>query len=257
VRDYAAHAYLGTSAWLGCHVPFKKSDILHNMAALPSAIPGRYLLINEQETAGACLALLRDHVFFPGDALADAAAPPDFFARLEALAAAAPPGSNRTLFTPWLNGERSPVDDRTLRGGWHNLSLRTSRADLVRAVYEGVALNLRWLMAAVQGFVKRPLQNIHFVGGGARSALWCQIHADILQCNVVQVADPVYTNARGAGFLGAVGLGYLSFDALEQQTPIAAVYEPDRQTAALYDELYAAFVELQRKNRGIYARLNG
>ena len=173
------------------------------------------------------------------------------------MAATSPPGSNRTLFTPWLNGERSPVDDRTLRGGWHNLSLRTSRGDLVRAVYEGVAFNLRWLRQAVQGFIKRPVDNVHFVGGGATSALWCQIHADILQCNVVQVADPVYTNARGAGFLGAVGLGYLSFDALEQQTPITAVYEPNSQAAALYDELFAVFLELQRKQHGIYARLNG
>jgi xylulokinase len=247
---------LGTSAWLGCHVPFKKSDVLHNMAALPSAIPGRYLLINEQETAGACLAALRDRIFFPGDLLADMAPPPDFFERLEALAAAAPPGSRRTLFTPWLNGERSPVDDRTLRGGWHNLSLRTERGDLVRAVYEGVAFNLRWLMEAVQGFIRRPLDTIRFVGGGARSALWRQIHADILRCRVEQVADPLYTNARGAGFLGAVALGYLSFDALNGQTPISSVYEPDPQTAALYDELFGEFLELQRKNRAIYARLN-
>lgn len=256
VADYAAHAYLGTSAWLGCHVPFKKSDVLHNMASLPSAIPGRYLLINEQETAGACLTSLRDHILFPGDALGSDAPPADFFTRLEAAAASAPPGSNRTLFTPWLNGERSPVDERTLRGGWHNLSLRTQRSDLVRAVYEGVAFNLRWLSGAVQGFIKRPLDTVRFVGGGARSAFWCQIHANILRCRVEQVADPVYTNARGAGFLGAVGLGYLDFDALTGQTPIAAVYEPDPQTAGLYDELFWAFLELQRKNQGIYARLN-
>jgi xylulokinase len=256
VADYAAHAYLGTSAWLGCHIPFKKSDLLHNMAALPSAIPGRYLLINEQETAGACLTALRDQFFFPADELDATAPPPDFFARLEALATAAPPGSNRTLFTPWLNGERSPVDDRTLRGGWHNLSVRTQRSDLVRAVYEGVAFNLRWLKGAVEGFIKRPLHSINLVGGGARSALWGQIHADILQCRVQQVADPVYANARGAGFLGAVGLGYLSVDALDQQTPIATIYEPNPQTAALYDELFGEFLNLHKKNRPIYARLN-
>jgi xylulokinase len=94
------------------------------------------------------------------------------------------------------------------------------------------------------------------VGGGARSALWGQIHADILQCSVQQVADPVYANARGAGFLGAVGLGYLSVDALDQQTPIATIYEPNPQTAALYDELFGEFLNLHKKNRPIYARLN-
>jgi xylulokinase len=256
VADYAVHACIGTSAWMSCHVPFKKADVVHNMASLPSALPGRYLLINEQEVAGACLIMLRDHLFFDQDELASGPLPPDFFARLETLAAAAPVGSNSTLFTPWLNGERSPVDDATVRGGWHNLSVRTRRSDLVRAVYEGVAFNMRWLLGPVESFIQRPVERINLVGGGARSALWCRILADILKRPIQQVADPVYTNARGAGFLGAVGLGYLSVDALEEQTPVAAVYEPDAQAEACYDELFGEFVELYRKNRAIYSRLN-
>jgi xylulokinase len=272
VADYAPHCYIGTSAWLGCHVPFKKTDLLHNMASLPSAIPGRYLLINEQETAGACLTMLRDRIFFADDALgsgpfatspaephnpAGSPAPADFFERLEAVACTAPPGSNRLIFTPWLHGERSPVDERTLRGGWHNLSLRTTRGDFVRSVYEGVAMNMRWLMQAVEGFIKRPLDSIHLVGGGARSALWCQIHADILQRPILRVADPVYTNARGAGFLAAMGLGCATLETLNSQMPIAAVHEPHAGNRALYDELFGEFREIYRKTHGIYARLNG
>ena len=60
--------------------------------------------------------------------------------------AARRPGSNGVIFTPWLNGERTPVDDHRLRGGWHDLSLQTTRADLVRSVLEGVAYNSRWLL---------------------------------------------------------------------------------------------------------------
>ncbi|RMF65004.1 MAG: xylulose kinase, partial [Calditrichaeota bacterium] len=69
VRDYAGHLYIGTSSWLSCHVPFKKTDLLHNMASLPSAIPRRYFVANEQETAGACLTYLKDRLFFPRDEL--------------------------------------------------------------------------------------------------------------------------------------------------------------------------------------------
>ena len=256
VADFAAHCYIGTSSWLGCHVPFKKSDIIHNMASLPSAIPGRYLLINEQETAGACLTTLRDRFLYPEDALDTTPAPPDYYARLEAAADAAPPGSNRLIFTPWLHGERSPVDDRTLRGGWHNVSLRTTRSDFVRAVYEGVAYNTRWLMESVEGFVKRPLDCINLVGGGARSALWCQIHADVLNRPILQVADPIYTNARGAGYLGAIGVGLATLDSLNGEVPIAAVYEPVAENRSIYDDIYAEFINIYRKNRGIYARLN-
>jgi xylulokinase len=256
VADYAAHCYIGTSAWLGCHLPYKKTDLLHNMASLPSGLPGRYLLINEQETAGACLTMLRDHILFGEDELPTGTAPPDFFARLEAAAGAATPGCRGLIFTPWLHGERSPVDDRALRGGWHNMSLRTTRRDVVRAVYEGVAFNMRWLMEAVEGFVKRPLDAIHLVGGGARSALWCRIHADILNRPILQVAEPIYTNVRGAAFLGAIGLGFVTVEELNHQTPIAAVYEPNPAHRTLYDELFGEFKALYRQNRGIYARLN-
>ena len=77
------------------------------------------------------------------------------YRQLDDIAAKVPPGSNGAIFTPWLNGERSPVDDHTIRAGFHNLSLSTSRRDMVRAVYEGVALNTRWLLGAVERFVGR------------------------------------------------------------------------------------------------------
>ena len=256
VTDYKAHCYLGTSSWLSCHVPFKKTDIIHNMASLPSALPGRYLLINEHEIAGAALNFVRDRFFWGEDALMSNPPPADSYARLEATAAATAPGSNRVIFTPWLNGERSPVDDHTLRGGWHNLSLRTTRSDLVRSVYEGVAFNTRWLRVYVEKFIGRQLDNVRLVGGGARSDLWCQIHADVLQRPVVQVADPLHINTRGAAFLAAVGLGYLNIDEIEALTPTARIYEPQPHLASLYTELFEQFVELYHKTHGLYRRLN-
>jgi xylulokinase len=256
VADFAAHCYIGTSSWLSCHVPFKQTDIVHNMAALPSALPGRYLLINEHETAGATLNFLRDRVFFGDDALTSNPPPDDVFTRLEAAAATAPPGSNRVIFTPWLNGERSPVDDHTVRAGWHNLSLRTTRGDLVRSVYEGVALNTRWLQVYVEKFIRRPLEDVRMVGGGARSDLWCQLHADVLQRPVLQIADPLHVNTRGAAFLAAVGLGYLRLEELAAHTPVAHRYEPRPALAALYDEIFGEFVAIYRKTHPIYRRLN-
>jgi xylulokinase len=66
-RDYQAHLYIGTSSWLTCHMPYKKSDLRHNMASLPSPVPGRYFIADEQETAGAALTFLRDLVLSGGD----------------------------------------------------------------------------------------------------------------------------------------------------------------------------------------------
>jgi xylulokinase len=82
------------------------------------------------------------------------------------MAGRAPPGSGGVIFTPWLYGERTPVEDRFVRGGFHNLSLSASREDLVRAVFEGVAFNTRWLLRAVERFTRRLLEPIGFTGGG-------------------------------------------------------------------------------------------
>ncbi len=168
VADFDAHLYIGTSSWISCHVPFKKTDALTNIASIPSGVPGRYLIADEHETGGACLTWLRDNMLFPGDTLAAGVSAPDgFFGTLNEMAGAVPPGAHGVLFTPWLNGERSPVDDHTIRGGFHNISLSSTRADMVRAVFEGVALNSAWLLGAVEKFCKRRLDSLAFVGGGA------------------------------------------------------------------------------------------
>lgn len=256
VSDYAAHLYIGTSSWLACHVPFKKTDVLHNMASLPSALPGRYLLINEQETAGACLTFLRDNLFYPADALASGAPPEDLYARFEEMVCSVPAGSSNLIFTPWLNGERTPIDDSAARGGFHNLSLHTTRAHLLRAIYEGVAYNSRWLLGYVEKFVGRRLQVIRLIGGGARSAAWCQICADVLNRPIAQVQNPVQANARGAGLLAALALGYLTPDEIADCVPITHTYEPNPQHRATYDRLFGEFVKLYQQNQGIYRRLN-
>ncbi len=256
VRDYEAHLYIGTSSWLTCHVPFKKTDLLHNMASIPSAIPGRYFIANEQETAGGCLAFLRDKILFPPNGSPGADEEDRSFAALEALAREIPAGAQGLIFTPWLYGERTPVEDHAVRGGFHNMSLEADRGTLVRAVLEGVAFNARWLMTYVEKFIKRKLAHIHMVGGGANSDLWCQICADILNRPIHQVRDPVEANARGAGILAAVALGYGRFEDIAGGVAIANTYTPDPEHEHLYRKMFGEFLQIYRQNRRIYARLN-
>jgi xylulokinase len=256
VGDYAGHLYIGTSSWLSCHVPWKRTDVFHNQTTLPAALPGRYFIANEHETAGACLTFLKDNLLVRPPGLALDASPGDVYRSFDVLAAGTPAGAGKVVFTPWLNGERAPVDDRTVRAGFHNLSLATTQGDLVRSVYEGTAYNSRWLLDAVERFVRRRLPALAFIGGGARSAVWSQIHADVLDRTIRQVADPHLANARGAAFIAFVALGLADADDLDRRVP-AAEYEPDPRNRARYDELYAAFKGLYRRNRTLYARLNG
>ncbi|MEZ5143223.1 MAG: FGGY-family carbohydrate kinase [Acidimicrobiales bacterium] len=261
VRDFDAHLYVGTSSWLSCHVPFKKTDLGSNITSLPSGIPERYWVATEQDVAGKCLTWLIDNVLYPDDELNDGAGVPmDILDRLNAMAARVPAGSDNVVFTPWLNGERTPVDNHFIRGGWFNASLTTDRAHLVRSVFEGVALNTRWMLAAAEKFVKseRPdgFDAISFIGGGANSALWCQIMADVLQRPIRQLDDPVLANVRGAGFAAAVALGYLRWEEIPGKVQVQSTYAPDPANRATYDRLYGTFVGLYKQTKGLYAKLN-
>jgi xylulokinase len=266
VADFAGHLYIGTSSWISCHVPFKKTDPLTNIASIPSGIPGRYLVADEHETGGACLTWLRDNMLFPDDALnaaspgpagATSTAPAGLFGTVNDVAASVPVGSHGVLFTPWLNGERSPVDDHTIRGGFHNISLSSTRADMVRAVFEGVALNSAWLLGAVEKYCKRPFGSLAFVGGGANSDLWSQIHADATGRTICQVDDPVLANVRGAGLLTLLALGHLTIADIPGTVTVKATYEPNPDAGEVYAALLKEFVNLYEKTKGIHKRLNG
>jgi xylulokinase len=257
VTDFDAHLYIGTSSWVSCHVPFKKTDALTNIASIPSGIRGRYLVADEHETGGACLTWLRDNVLFPDDALSASGPPDNFFGVLNDVASSVPVGSHGVVFTPWLNGERSPVDDHTIRAGFHNLSLSSTRADMVRAVFEGVALNSAWLLEAVEKYCKRTFPSLAFVGGGANSDLWSQMHADATGRTVRQIKDPVLANVHGAGLLTLVALGYLGLEDIPGTVAVKATYEPDPAAGETYAALLKEFVNLYEKTKAIHKRLNG
>ena len=256
VGDYETHLYIGTSSWLTCHVPFKKTDLLHNLAALPSAIPGRYLLTDEQECAGVCLQFLRDNILFHQDQLSVGQKPSNVYQIFDEIASHAPVGSEKIIFLPWLYGERAPVDDHLVRGGFFNQSLHTTRQHMVRAVFEGVAYNSRWLLKYVEQFLKRRVEAINMVGGGAKSNIWCQIHADVLNRPIRQVKDPVEVNVRGAALLASAALGYIRYEEIATCVPITETYIPDPAHRKIYDELFEEFIALYESNRKIFARLN-
>lgn len=256
VGDNDTHLYIGTSGWMTCHVPFKKTDVMHNLASLPSAIPGRYLLTNEQECAGVNLQYMRDNIIFHQDGL-NGDKPADAYQRFDRIAAQTLAGSGGLIFTPWLYGERTPVEDRFVRGGFFNLSLLTNREHMIRAVFEGVAYNARWLLKYIEQFIKKPVERINMVGGGAKSDIWCQIHADVLNRPIRQMKDPIEVNVRGAAMLAAASLGHIRYDDIASRAPVAKTYAPNPDHRKIYDELFGEFLAVYENNKKMYARLNG
>jgi len=256
IANFEPHLYIGTSSWLTCHVPFKKTDVINSITTLPSGIPGRYLVATEQETAGACLTHLRDEVFWPQDDVSNSPAPEDALELFNRAAEGVPAGSGKLIFTPWLNGERTPVEDHLVRGGFFNESLTSTRAHLITAVFEGVAYNTRWMHRQVERFVERRLDDISFIGGGAASDLWCQIHADVLDRTIRQARAPRLANARGAAFAASVALGYMTFEDVPDRVEFTKTYTPAPENREIYEELYDEFLNIYKNNKSSYARLN-
>jgi xylulokinase len=256
VEDFAPHLYIGTSSWMAAHVPFKKTDIASSMASIPCAVPGRYLLTALQATAGGNLTFLRDNIIYHKDELLQEADVPDIFKVLDQIAERVPAGANGVMYTPWIWGERAPVEDRTLRAGLYNLSLNNTREDIIRAFLEGIAFNTRWLLSPVENFLGRQVNTINIVGGGAQSDVWCQIFADVMNVEIKQVADPIYANARGAAWIGAVGLGEISFSDIPQLVQVKCAYQPQSHNRGLYDERFDIFKLIYKQMKDVHHRLN-
>lgn len=225
---YQTHLALSTTSWISCPVPKKKTDIAHSIATVPGLTNDSYLLVNNQETGAKSLDWVRS-VLLGGTTFS--------YDDLCALAEKAPAGSNGVVFTPWLAGERSPVDMHSARAGFSNLQLATSPNDLIRSVMEGVAYNSRWLLYYVERFTQRPLTPIRLVGGGAQSPLWCQIYADVLNRTVEQIPDPMFAQMRGMAVLAGVALKERSLNEIGDVLPEARSFHPNPDVVGRYDQL--------------------
>ncbi len=268
VQPYQTHLAVSTTAWLSARVPFKKTDVLHSIATLPG-LDSRFPVVGDNiETGGAALSWLREQIVAPSDGLvgggsgigSDGAAPDTArpsFADLTRLAGTAPAGSEGVLFTPWLAGERSPVEDKNLRATWLNLSLRTDRAMLIRSVLEGVALNVRWLYGYYVKFLRQQPRSVRILGGGAQSDLWCSIFASTLGVPVDRVADPLHAQLRGVALWARVCLGEMSLAEAAALVPVAGRFEPDPRDRRIYDQAFAEYRKLAGTLSGLYGRLNG
>ena len=168
---------------------------------------------------------------------------------LDATLAASPPGANGVLCLPLLSpaGERAPFVDPAARGLLLGVSLDTTRADLLRAVCEGIAYAARHCLEAA-GLA--PAGEVRLSGGGMRSPLWRQILADVLQRPLLLARQPE-VGARGAAMaaLDAAGVPF----ARATWTRPEQLVEPNPALAALHDAGYALYLDRLEAARGHWA----
>jgi len=254
VDPYQWHLAVSSSAWVGCHTPDKRTSLAKQMATVPSALPGRYILANNHDCGGISLEWLRDRVVAPDDGLGRG---DPSLADLDRIATSVPSGAGGVMFVPWLKGERSPITDSAMRASFLNIGIDTGRPEMVRAVMEGVAHQLRWLVDCSEKVVKNRAPELRLIGGGAQSDLWCQIIADVLGRDVGRVERPLLANVRGAALFAGLVTGRLEVDDLASGAAIDRVFLPEPGATSTHEELHREFLGLHASQKQMYHRLNG
>ena len=164
-------------------------------------------------------------------------------------------GTNRVYFLPYLNGERTPHNDLYARGAFVGMSLTTKRSQMTQAVMEGVAFSLRDTLEIVKSLGVK-VDSARIIGGGAKSGLWCQMMADIMNMRVEKI-NSSEGPALGAAILAAVGGGeYASVEeACENCIKITDVFEPDAERVRLYDRAYEVFTTLYKDLKETFTKM--
>jgi xylulokinase len=221
---------------------------------LGHAIPGLHLVVGAMSATGGALRWFRDQLGEHEVAEAQRQGV-DPFELLSAKAAQSPPGANRLIFLPYMYGERSPIWDSAARGVFFGLSLATTKGDLVRAILEGAAYGLRHNVetAAEAGFM---VETLACVGGGARSALWNQIKADVLG-RPVTLPQAASGAAMGDAILVAASVGlYTSLsEAVAAMVRSGPTFLPQAENRARYNALYHIYRQLYPTLRPLFHEL--
>jgi FGGY-family pentulose kinase len=229
-----------------CHLAQSKAGVFGSGAAgcYPDAtVEGLYTLEAGQTATGSILDWYRRH--FAGSQQRDAEARGvNVYEILDEQAAATPPGAEGLVVRDDWQGNRSPYKDPKARGAIVGLSLAHGPGHIFRSLYEATACGTRHILedAAEHGL---DVSRIIVGGGGAKSTLWMQIHADVLQ-RPIHLPRETESCALGSAMTAAVGAGlFADLDAAAREmVALDRVVEPDRRNLAAYDDLFARYVRL-------------
>jgi xylulokinase len=222
---------LGTSGVVFAHMEAPKYDEAGRVHTFCHAVPGKWHVMGVTQGAGLSFQWFRNQLASGSD-----------YDALTAEAATAPAGSQGLFWLPYLMGERTPHLDATARGGWIGLTARHTRADLIRSLLEGVSYSQKDCLDIIEG-MGVPLSSVRLSGGGAKSAFWRQMFADIFGKRVVTLQTQE-GSAYGAALLALVGTGGYGSVAEACRQAIHEVDSVSPHESAVYGEGHRIYQSL-------------
>lgn len=237
---------IGTTSVLVDSIGSKEVDLDHEVLSCPGPFDDAYLLFAENGLGGRSVEHVLEHVVDTGG-----------FDTLDDILGSTDAGSGGLLFLPWLRGSLAPAADANMRGGFVNMSLETSRNEMVRAACEGIAHNLAWLLPHAEALTGNRIEELVFVGGAARSTGARRIVADVMN-RPVRVPDrPEVAIARATALLALHRHGVIDRTVLSDLASSGEVVEPDAGNHELYARHQVQFEAAFEALRPISSALNG
>ncbi|MEW5721166.1 MAG: xylulokinase, partial [Chloroflexota bacterium] len=240
IRSGIISATLGTSGVVFAATEKFSAEPEGRLHTFCHAVPGQWHWMGVMLSAAGSFRWFRD-ALGQGEVMQARANGSDVYDVLTALASTAPAGSEGLIFLPYLSGERTPYADPNARGVYFGLTLRHTKAHMARAVLEGVAYGLRDSLELMRG-MDLDITQVRASGGGARSALWRQILADVFNAEIALV-NVTEGAAYGAALLAGVGTGIYKdiADACAQTVQLT-----DQTTPSANVRAYAAYYPIYR-----------
>jgi xylulokinase len=245
--------YLGSSSWISMTTREPIFDESKRTFTFVHPVPGFYQPCGTTQTAGSAYSWLKQEICTAEtrDAKAAGADPYDL---MNAAAEKSPPGANGLIFLPYLLGERSPRWNPLARGAWVGLTLGTKRQDMLRAVLEGVSMNLEIILSLMRKSV--PIKEVTLIGGGAKGRLWRQILADVYGMPVLIPSYLEEATSMGAAVIGGVGVGaFKDFQAVKRFITIIDTVYPHEDARISYEALKPTFDECYRCLEPVFEKL--
>jgi xylulokinase len=256
VSEGSAYNYIGSSSWIAMTSDKPIYDSQQRTFTFAHVVPDKFMPTGTVQAAGASYQWTRDQLGQFERQAAEALGL-SAYELLNLQAGKSPVGANGLFFLPYLMGERTPWWNPNARGAFVGLTIRHTRTDMIRAVLEGVTMNLRFTLDAFRG-QGAPIQTMRVIGGGARGRFWNQMMADVYGLPVQRLAVLEEATSMGAAVIGGVGIGlFPDFSMAEQMNQVAETFPPDPAAQATYNQLYPIFEATYRALEPIYERMAG
>ncbi len=239
-REGRVYTSLGSSSWIAVSSEKPVLDFTDRPYVFTHVVPGLFTSAVSIFSGGNSFRWIRDALL--GGATVEGR---DAYAVMNEMAANSPVGANKLLFNPSLAGGGMQEPSPNIRGCFAGIDLRHTRADMVRAGMEGIAMNLGAVLGVLRRFV--PLsEEMLMVGGGSKSLLWRQIFADVYGMDILKTNIDQEAASLGAAAVAAVGAGvWKDFSPVDAAHRVASVEKPIPKNAAVYAKLMPAFAHLR------------